>query len=72
MNIPDWLIDPFLHLDTAGSSNLKEELINNKQGGTTNEELQIQFKMGYKKFWLQKTISVLLPWIIENNTAVPS
>lgn len=56
MDIPDWVLDPFSNVNTAGSSQLEEltEL-------TTNEELKIKFKNGYQEFWLQKSISQLYP-----------
>ena len=56
MVIPDWVLDPFSNVITAGSSQL-EELIKL----TTNEELKIKFKNGYKEFWLPKPISKLYP-----------
>ena len=57
MVIPDWVLDPFSNVNTAESSQLEEELIEL----TTNEELKIKFKNGYKEFWLQKPISKLYP-----------
>ncbi|CAG9794244.1 unnamed protein product [Diatraea saccharalis] len=57
MDIPDWVLDPFSNVNTAGSSQLEEELIEL----TTNEELKIKFKNGYQEFWLQKPISQLYP-----------
>ncbi|CAG9790258.1 unnamed protein product [Diatraea saccharalis] len=62
MDIPDWVLDPFSNVNTAGSSQLEEELIEL----TTNEELKIKFKNDYQEFWLQKPISQLYPglWLI--------
>ncbi|KFM67243.1 SCAN domain-containing protein 3, partial [Stegodyphus mimosarum] len=57
MDIPDWVLDPFSNVNTAGPSQLEEELIEL----TTNEELKIKFKNGYQEFWLQKSISQLYP-----------
>ena len=48
MGIPEWILDPFSNVNTAGSSQLEEELIEL----TTNEELKIKFKNGYQEFWL--------------------
>ncbi|CAG9796454.1 unnamed protein product [Diatraea saccharalis] len=48
MVIPDWVLDPFSNVNTAGSSHL-EELIEL----TTIEESKIKFKNGYQEFWLQ-------------------
>ena len=56
MGIPEWVLDPFSNVNTAGSSQL-EELIEL----TTNEELKIKFKNGYQEFGLQKPISQLYP-----------
>ncbi|XP_014481742.1 PREDICTED: SCAN domain-containing protein 3-like [Dinoponera quadriceps] len=57
MDIPDWVLDPFSNVNTAGSFQLEEQLIKL----TTNEELKIKFKNGYQEFWLQKRISQLYP-----------
>ncbi|CAG9786987.1 unnamed protein product [Diatraea saccharalis] len=46
MDIPDWVLDPFSNVNTTGSSQLEEELIEL----TTNEELKIKFKNGYREF----------------------
>ena len=42
MVIPDWVLDPFSNVNTAGSSQLEEQLLEL----TTNEELKIKFKNG--------------------------
>ncbi|XP_039309107.1 protein ZBED8-like [Solenopsis invicta] len=57
LEIPDWVLDPFSNVNTAGSSHLEEELIEL----TTNEEIKIKFKNGYQDFWLQKPIPQLYP-----------
>lgn len=57
MNIPDWVLDPFLNVNTAQSSLLEEELIEL----TTNYELKPKFKNGYQEFWVQKSISQFYP-----------
>lgn len=57
MHIPDWVLDPYSNVNTAGSSQLEEELIEL----TTNEELKYKFKSGYQEFWLQKLMSQLYP-----------
>lgn len=57
LEIPDWVLDPFSNVNTAGSPQLEEELIEL----ITNEEIKIKFKNGYQEFWLQKPIPQLYP-----------
>ena len=59
MNIPDWILDPFLSANTEDSPQLQEELME----VTTNDELKFKFKSGYQQFWLQKEIPTAYPQI---------
>lgn len=49
INMPNWLIDPFSHLDIAGLTNSEEELIKI----IINEELKVNYKMEEQEFWIQ-------------------
>ncbi|GFU35253.1 uncharacterized protein TNCV_340201 [Trichonephila clavipes] len=51
MVIPQWIINPYGDIEETDVV-LQEELI----GISTNEELKVQFKTGYQKFWLQKDL----------------
>ncbi|CAH1102124.1 unnamed protein product [Psylliodes chrysocephalus] len=57
LSIIAWVLDPFSNVDTAGSSQLEEELIEL----TTNEELKNKFKNALHEFWLQNLITQLYP-----------
>ncbi|GFW65453.1 SCAN domain-containing protein 3 [Trichonephila clavipes] len=56
MVIPQWIINPYGDIEETDVV-LQEELI----GINTNEELKVQFKNGYQKFWLQKDIPLAYP-----------
>ncbi|GFW09985.1 SCAN domain-containing protein 3 [Trichonephila clavipes] len=56
MVIPQWIINPYGDIEETDVV-LQEELI----GISTNEELNVQFKNGYQKFWLQKDIPLTYP-----------
>ena len=58
LNIPDWIINPFENTDTI-ELELQEEIIEL----SANEQLKLQFKNGYKNFWLHKEIATLYPAI---------
>ncbi|GFY21935.1 uncharacterized protein TNCV_3295791 [Trichonephila clavipes] len=51
MVVPQWIINPYGDIEETDVV-LQEELI----GMSTNEELKVEFKNGYQKFWLQKNI----------------
>ncbi|CAG9788977.1 unnamed protein product [Diatraea saccharalis] len=51
MEIPPWIINPFDETEVADVV-LQEELLEL----STNEELKVQFKKGYQRFWLQAKI----------------
>ncbi|KAJ7335396.1 hypothetical protein JRQ81_013337 [Phrynocephalus forsythii] len=71
MEIPQWIINPYDDIEESDVT-LQEEL----DGISTNEELKVQFRMGYQQFWLQKDIPVAYPalWIIARKflTAFPT
>lgn len=55
MDIPQWIINPYGDIE---ESDVKlQELIER----STNEELKVQFRNGYQKFWLQRDIPVTYP-----------
>ncbi|GFW61510.1 uncharacterized protein TNCV_347581 [Trichonephila clavipes] len=60
MVIPQWLINQNGDIEEMDVI-LQEELI----GISTNEELKVQFKNGYQKFWLKKDIPPTYP-ILHN------
>lgn len=46
MDIPEWVLDPFLNTETIDSAKLEDEMIK----VPTNEEFKIKFKEGYQEF----------------------
>ncbi|XP_074036733.1 uncharacterized protein [Leptinotarsa decemlineata] len=62
LEIPDWLLDSFSNVNTAGSPQLEEELI-------TNEEIKIKLKTRYQEFWLQKPPAIV-PWIVVHRSTI--
>ncbi|GFU81612.1 uncharacterized protein TNCV_4927431 [Trichonephila clavipes] len=56
MVIPQWKSNPCGDIEETDVV-LQEELV----GISTNEELKVQFKEGYQKFWLQKGIPLTYP-----------
>lgn len=54
--IPQWIMNPYGDIEETDVT-LQEELI----GISTNEELKVEFKNGYQKFWLQRDIPVTYP-----------
>ncbi|CAH1990011.1 unnamed protein product [Acanthoscelides obtectus] len=55
MVIPPWIINPYRDIEETNV--IQEELTELR----TNEELKVQFKNGYQKFWLQNNIPVSYP-----------
>ncbi|CAH1976301.1 unnamed protein product [Acanthoscelides obtectus] len=60
MVIPPWIINPYGDLEETNVI-IQEELTEL----STNEELKVQFKNGYRQFWLQNNIPVTYPRIME-------
>ena len=57
VKIPDWVINPFLDVNSEETGEAEEELI-----AIQNDiELSLKFKKSYQDFWLQKNISDLYP-----------
>ncbi|KAG0437969.1 SCAN domain-containing protein 3 [Dictyocoela muelleri] len=54
MEIPDWILDPFLCIQTEKSVELQEELLEIQ----SDAEIKFKFKFGYQNFWLQKKIAI--------------
>jgi hypothetical protein len=69
MEIPDWVINPFLENIEVCNDAVEEELTGLKY----DIELKPMFKKSYKKFWLQKEICVRYPalWtIVKSNCLI--
>ena len=66
LEVPDWVINPFLDIRNAGE--LEEELIELQN----DIELKPKFKHSYQEFWLQKNISVRYPalWAVVQKLLV--
>ncbi|KAG0434300.1 SCAN domain-containing protein 3 [Dictyocoela muelleri] len=59
LNIPDWVLNPFLSDIIEGSLKLQEEMMDLRN----DFELKYKIKRGYQNFWLQKPISEKYPEI---------
>ncbi|XP_076812960.1 protein FAM200A-like [Clavelina lepadiformis] len=70
LEIPDWIIDPFIHISEQGP--LAEELITLQN----DFELKPKFRISYQSFWLQREINVKYPHVWDRVkiffTAFPS
>ncbi|CAG9794161.1 unnamed protein product [Diatraea saccharalis] len=60
MEIPPWIINPFDETEVVDVV-LQEELLEL----SSNEELKVQFKNGYQRFWLQSEIPEKYPGLWE-------
>ena len=52
LNIPDWVINPFLDVNSEETRVAEEELVSIQN----DIELRPKFKKSYQDFWLQKNL----------------
>ena len=57
LKIPDWVINPFLDVNSEETGVAEEELVSIQN----DIELRPKFKISYQDFWLQKKISDCYP-----------